>query len=311
MLVRRLQSEATGRSPGGFSLLELLTVVALIGILAALLVPALINGKKSGSAIRCLQHKKQLALAFQMYVADNDDRIVPNMIGVNGNQPSLQSYSDPVPRYSWAGGWLDYSQSPLNTNTSILVRHDPSKGFYGGMLGSYIKDARVFRCPEDTSTVTLIGKRILRARSVSMNYLVDGSLRSPVPRNNPDQLVAVTAGYSVYRRMSDFRALSPSHTWTMIDEHADSINDGVFLVDVASRSQVDDWVGAYHRNGTGVAFADGHAEMHVWKTKSKHFGGSGVIQPVAQMTPTSVSLSNPDVAADWKWLLDRTAVRQP
>ena len=80
---------------------------------------------------------------------------------------------------------------------------------------------------------------------------------------------------------------------------------------MANRSQVDDWVGAYHRNGTGVAFADGHVEMHVWKTKAKAFGGPGIVQPVAQMTPTSVSLSNPDVAADWKWILDRTAIRQP
>ena len=291
--------------------MELLMVIALIGILASLLIPALLKAKITGSAVRCLQQKQQLGIAFQMYVQDNDDRIVPNMIGVNANQPSLQSFSDASPRYSWAGGWLDYSQSPLNTNTSILVRHDPSKGMFGGMLGTYIKDARIFRCPEDRSTVTLIGKKLPRARSVSMNYLVDGSSRSAVPRNNPDQLLAVNSGYSVYRRMSDFRVLSPSRSWTIIDEHADSINDGVFLVDVANRSQVDDWVGAYHRNGTGVAFADGHAEMHVWKTKAKAFGGPGIVQPVAQMTPTSVSLSNPDVAADWKWLLDRTAIRQP
>ncbi len=311
MRVRRLQSEASGSSPGGFSLLELLTVVALIGILAALLVPALNRAKSTGSAVRCLQQKQQLGIAFQMYVQDNDDRIVPNMTGVNANLPSLQSAAESSPRYSWAGGWLDYSQSPLNTNTSVLIRHDPTRGMFGGMLGTYIKDARIFRCPEDRSTVTLIGKKIPRARSVSMNYLVDGSSRTAIPRNSPDQLMAVNSGYLVYRRISDFRLLSPSRAWTIIDEHADSINDGVFLVDVANRAQVDDWVGAYHRNGTGVAFADGHTEMHVWKTRAKVFGDQAVVQPVAQMTPTSVSLSNPDVAADWKWLLDRTGIRQP
>lgn len=308
MLVRRSSPVTVDRSSRGFSLLELLVVVALIGIIAALLIPALLKGKTTGSAVRCLQQKQQLGIAFQMYVQDNDDRIVPNMIGVNGNQLSSAGFPDTSPRYSWSGGWLDYSQSPLNTNTSILVTHNPARGMYGGMLGNYIRDARIFRCPEDRSTVTLIGKKLLRARSVSMNYLVDGS-SAVRARYSVDQSAAINAGYSVYRRMSDFRSISPSQAWTFIDEHADSINDGVFLVDMANRSEVTDWVGAYHRNGTGLAFGDGHAEMHVWKTKAKNFGDAGIIQPTARLNPTSLSLSDPDVAADWKWLLDRTATR--
>lgn len=310
MLVRRHSSATSDRSSPGFSLLELLVVVALIGIIAALLIPALLKGKTTGSALRCLQQKQQLGIAFQMYVQDNDDRIVPNMIGVNGNQLSAAGFPESSPRYSWSGGWLDYSQSSLNTNTAVLLTHNPARGMYGGMLGNYIRDARVFRCPEDRSTVTLIGKRLPRARSVSMNYLVDGSsaLRA---RFSVDQSAAINAGYSVYRRTSDFRAISPAQTWTIIDEHADSINDGVFLVDMANKSEVTDWVGAYHRNGTGLAFADGHAEMHVWKTKAKNFGEPGIVQPTARLNPSSLSLSDPSVAADWKWLLDRTSARQP
>lgn len=309
MLVRSPYPLTAGRSTRGFSLVELIVVVALIGILAALLLPALNKGADTGAAVRCLQNKKQLAIAFQMYVQDNDDRVVPNMLGVNGSQLSLQGFPDSSPRYSWAGGWMDYTQSPLNTNSSILVNHNPARGMYGGMLGAYIRDARIFRCPEDKSTVTLIGKRLPRARSVSMNYLVDGSSAIRA-RFTVDQTAAINAGYTVYRRMSDFRSISPSQAWTIIDEHADSINDGVFLVDMANRSEVTDWVGSYHRNGTGLAFADAHAEMHVWKTKAKAFGDPGIIQPTAKMTPSSISLSDPDVAADWKWLLDRTGLRQ-
>jgi prepilin-type processing-associated H-X9-DG protein len=249
-------------------------------------------------------------MAFQMYVQDNQDWIVPNMMGVNAGLISSSAFGDTSPRYSWAGGWLDYTQSPLNTNTAILVQHNPARRMYGGMLGTYLKeDARVFRCPDDTSTVTLLRKKLPRARSVSMNYLVDGSAKSIARGFSPEQQIAVNSGYSVYRRMADFNTLSPSQAWTIIDEHADSINDSVFFADVANRDEVTDWVGAYHRNGTSLAFADGHSEMHVWRTRAKSFGAAGIVQPTAQMTPSAISLSNPDVARDWKWLLDRTAVR--
>src|SRR5437870_4507533 len=68
-----------------FTLIEVLVVVATIAILAALLLPALSSAKAKGKQVGCANNLKQLALAFQMYVADNEGRLPSNTPERQGN----------------------------------------------------------------------------------------------------------------------------------------------------------------------------------------------------------------------------------
>ncbi|MHC4887889.1 MAG: type II secretion system protein, partial [Planctomycetota bacterium] len=63
----------------GFTLVELLVVVAIIAILMAILMPALNRAREQGKRAACLNNCKQLALAWSIYADENDDKIV------NGN----------------------------------------------------------------------------------------------------------------------------------------------------------------------------------------------------------------------------------
>ena len=56
---------------GAFTLVELLVVVAIIALLAALLLPALARGKVSAHRLRCVSNLRQLGLAGQMYWDDH------------------------------------------------------------------------------------------------------------------------------------------------------------------------------------------------------------------------------------------------
>lgn len=66
------------RGRKGFTLIELLVVIAIIGILAAMVFPVFARARESARKAVCLSNVKNIALAFQMYLADNNDTLPPD-----------------------------------------------------------------------------------------------------------------------------------------------------------------------------------------------------------------------------------------
>jgi prepilin-type N-terminal cleavage/methylation domain-containing protein/prepilin-type processing-associated H-X9-DG protein len=62
------------RQRAGFTLLELLMVIAVIGILAAILLPALARSREGARRASCAVNLSQLGLAFLMYTEENGGR---------------------------------------------------------------------------------------------------------------------------------------------------------------------------------------------------------------------------------------------
>jgi len=62
------------RSHHGFTLVELLTVIAIIGVLATLLMSGLTSAKKSAYQARCISNLRQISLALDMYLDDHQKR---------------------------------------------------------------------------------------------------------------------------------------------------------------------------------------------------------------------------------------------
>ena len=65
------------RRKRGFTLIELLVVIAIIAILAALLLPALNQARKTARAIKCTGQMKTMAYEFMEYTQDYNNFLVP------------------------------------------------------------------------------------------------------------------------------------------------------------------------------------------------------------------------------------------
>ena len=61
--------------PTGFTLVELLVVIGVVAVLAALLSPALSRAKRQGQSMRCRSNLHQLGLGIHLYAEENGGRV--------------------------------------------------------------------------------------------------------------------------------------------------------------------------------------------------------------------------------------------
>ena len=86
----------------GFTLAELLIVIAIIAVLIGILLPSLAAARRSASSVKCLASLKQLGSAFQQYAQENK-----RMFPVVRWTPLSGQITDPAP-YNVERTWQDF-----------------------------------------------------------------------------------------------------------------------------------------------------------------------------------------------------------
>jgi prepilin-type processing-associated H-X9-DG protein/prepilin-type N-terminal cleavage/methylation domain-containing protein len=116
------------RSRRGFTLAELIMVMAVITVIAGLMMPVLAKARKRAHQAVCLSNLYQLGVAFEMYVQDSDDTLP---CGFALRDPSHSDIKGQFVRSSGVG--------------------------WAAQLYPYDKHDRIFLCPDEPSTAGGLG----------------------------------------------------------------------------------------------------------------------------------------------------------
>jgi prepilin-type N-terminal cleavage/methylation domain-containing protein/prepilin-type processing-associated H-X9-DG protein len=73
----------------GFTILELLVVMVILGILAAILLPVLSRVRESGRRIQCTNNLRQHGIAWYLYLDDHEERFPPYGDPIDGGVGTL------------------------------------------------------------------------------------------------------------------------------------------------------------------------------------------------------------------------------
>jgi prepilin-type N-terminal cleavage/methylation domain-containing protein/prepilin-type processing-associated H-X9-DG protein len=139
-----------------FTLVELLVVVAIIAILAALFMPALAKAKERARVIQCNNSLQQIGLAFEMYAGDHNGRIMQRYYGINSQ--------------------------------GIEVGYDEMLIPYTLRAGTFTNSAKLFTCPKQKET------DYPHQPGYGMNWYYDNVVLTAVPSSSGTILATETAG---------------------------------------------------------------------------------------------------------------------
>ena len=259
----------------GFTMVELLVTLVVIGILAGLLTTAIQNARERGRVTQCANNLKQLHTA------------VINYAGEGGQFPAATTY-EYMRNNEWhiRRGWVDWES---DTGTKF-VRYFQGGSYNmkgrtsitNGTLYRYIMDERVYICPSFLRNATALIKSKNRTeipvRSYVMNWRYDIANLFGITDGSKKMLFCeVNVTYNVDgTRVVGYGALDPNNgipaqaNWPDNTYHPTTAYrmpyylscDGALTPTIWSAGKPFEGIGGNHGSGKGnVVFADGHVEL--------------------------------------------------
>ena len=167
-----VRPESTGRRKG-FTLVELLVVIAVIGILIGLLLPAVQKAREAANRLSCANNLKQISLAMHHYHVDY------------GKLPPRARLAGPSDANNGAGATWAVLIMPYLEQDNLYNQWNLSGRYYDQNETARRASVRIYFCPTRRSA----GSAPDSSTSGDQSILADGSLASNVPGGLGDYAV--------------------------------------------------------------------------------------------------------------------------
>ena len=260
------------------TLTELMVVLAIIGVLAALILMSVARTKPSARQTVCINNQKQLILTWAQWANDNNDRLVPA-------RPALVDGE----RVAWVKGFghTGYRNGAFVTNWGSMTNKLYLSHHTNAAFAPYLKRLKVYKCPESNERI----KGMETIRSYSMNQYMGST------QTDPD--------WTHFEEKADIP--EPSQFFVFADQNDKFICWPAMMI----RMSGDYWINLpaiRHSYGATLSFADGHVEYHKWREKTTR-GHPDVHSWLQAQWPnhgTQAQTNDFDLA----WLRQRSTVRK-
>ena len=168
-----MKSPLSHRGTGAFTLVELLTVIAIIGLLAALLLPALEGGKARAKLVGCQSNLEQMGLAFHAFAHDHNSKF-------------------PMQTPAAQGGAQEFVQNGYRLNGEFYFAF---RNFQS--LADDLVTPKILICPTDTR---LPATNFVSLRNINLSYFVGvgADYNQPESILAGDRNLVVGPGHSIY-----------------------------------------------------------------------------------------------------------------
>ncbi len=123
-----MQHHATRAGERGFTLIELMIVVAIIAILAGILIPNFVNARAQAQSAACESNLRAIATALELYYADNQiypaasgAAVQPSLLTANGVAYLNNTPKDPAAQTGTATYSLTTTQASAGAPASYSI----------------------------------------------------------------------------------------------------------------------------------------------------------------------------------------------